>query len=451
MIEVLALVSSILYILTISVIFFYLFRRNIFWVYFLSIEYFYFIGLGIAPLLMVLGLAGAPMYAFDFSKINFATYFHIICYSVGAAVGFFSFKLSNRISERLINYSVALNINTERAFYILMGMALVGIFSYFYLTGFEKALVGAAHARSGDFDYFEGAEQFAFLKRFIILCVYLVAFVPYFVVSKKHLIGRLLAIGFVGICAYLVTISRYSLLQTIVLPIVILWVYKWRQSVWINLIFAAGFLLSLFVLNYGKAFAPTLAQFVFNGGDLWFNKSTETPFLDQFSHLLFSVDTGIEYFLGHGPLFANDVLLSIFGIIPSALYERMGLSGLSYQFVDEEARFACINTMLIAHESGCFLPPYFVGASAYMFPLVGGFLFGFARFLFYSSISKSWDALRGREKYLPILLLIFLCVDQMMLFIPSTISLTVFLFLIFWILRRMRLLGRSSSIKWLTR
>lgn len=84
MFQALVLLSSMLYISVMAVIFFKIFRRNRFWVYFLSIEYFYFLGLGVAPLIIVLGIQESPKYAYAFESISPLTFLHIIFYSVGA-------------------------------------------------------------------------------------------------------------------------------------------------------------------------------------------------------------------------------------------------------------------------------------------------------------------------------------------------------------------------------
>ncbi|QQN71619.1 hypothetical protein [Comamonas testosteroni] len=84
---------------------------------------------------------------------------------------------------------------------------------------------------------------------------------------------------------------------------------------------------------------------------------------------------------------------------------------------------------MVTNIPGCFIPPYFTGASAYFLPIVGGLLFGFIRFYVYRIVSMSWGDLErlGKAKDIPVLLVLFYFFEQTMLFIPATISLSVFM------------------------
>lgn len=156
-----------------------------------------------------------------------------------------------------------------------------------------------------------------------------------------------------------------------------------------------------------------------------------------FSHLYYSIDAGVRNFVENGPVIYKDILVSPFGIVPSSILSDLGLSSMSYQFATPAETFSCVNTALLSNDSGCFVPPYFTGVSAYLLPIVGGFFFGFLRFYIYGLISSSWGVLEasGKERDIPVILVVFYFAEQLMLFIPATISMVVFylLFSIFFI------------------
>lgn len=440
MLSALVIISSLIYLCVTAVVFVSLFRRNEFWIYFITIEYFYILGLAVAPLLIVLGLHPSPRYAFTFEQISPLVPLHIVFYSAGALAGFFTGKLSNWLSRILVEFSRGLRVRPERLFYILTGLIFFSGACYLYLTGLETAVVGAAYARVGSFDYFNGLEKFAFLKRFVVLSTFLVAFVPYFVATKKHLFFRISLIVLASCFTYLITVSRYSLMQGVIIPILLIWAVNFRKSVIINVLALLGMLFGFFVLVYGKTFLGMFGEYLFNGGEFEITKGASKAPLDAFIHLIYSIDAGIRNFWGDGTTVARDVLLSPLGVVPSSVFQYVGLSEISYQLVDPALKSSCINTAAISSREGCFLPPYFTGVSAYVAPLGGGFVFGFFRFALYAAVSKAWARLAGNEKYLPLILLALLCADQVMLFIPATISLAVFLLILIFALQQLKLL-----------
>ena len=188
---------------------------------------------------------------------------------------------------------------------------------------------------------------------------------------------------------------------------------------------------SIFFLLYGKELPSVVASFLFLDGSFEFSASgSEVVLLDAFSHLVFSIDAGIIYFFDEGILISRDIIVSFIGIIPSRIFVDIGLPSLSYQLLEPGERFACVNTYVITGDyQTCFIPPYFTGASAYFFPLVGAILFGIIRFFAYSVISTAWKLLDGNERYLGFIILVAISLEQVMLFIPNSSSFIVF----FWI------------------
>ena len=188
-----------------------------------------------------------------------------------------------------------------------------------------------------------------------------------------------------------------------------------------------------FILLYGKTFLFQVANYIYFGKSMDIDSESRAPVLDSFSHLYYSIDAGINYFTLHGLTMFRDVALSPLGIIPSSLFSSLGIDSLSYQFVPPEDSFSCVNTSIVAGVYGeCFVPPYFTGASAYFLPILGGVIFGFFRFSIYAIISRGWKILEERKAsdQIPTLVVICLLFDQVMLFIPATISMTVFILLI---------------------
>jgi hypothetical protein len=208
------------------------------------------------------------------------------------------------------------------------------------------------------------------------------------------------------------------------------------------------FLLVLLILLYGKSFGSVLGAYLLGSKNLEFGDPPSFEnIMMNFGHLFYSIDVGIVNFLNSGPFIAKDILLSPIGLVPSAVFNFFDLSDLSYQLLPKDSRSACINTELLGVSGECYVPPYFTGISAYIMPLIGGLFFGFIRFLIYSSISKSWRKLEyelKEFKYLPVVLLIYLFLDQVMLFIPNAISSVIFLSLIILFFRFLFIVSKRS-------
>ena len=425
-------VASFFYLIIMSAIFLKIYKSSKFWPVFLSIEYFYFFGLGIYPILLSLDLVNIPLRYAKYNTsdtLSVMTFFHIILYAVGAGTGFFfSPRLTVAGSNRLVILSRKLKINPFKLFYLMAFIAIAAAVAYLYFVGVERAIVGASSSRGGDFSDLAGVEGYSFLKRFTILGLYAVAFFPFIVASDTKVKSSFLILFSIGILGYITTVSRFALFESILVPLLIYFSYKFKPNTkgMLFLLFVFSFAYS--VLFYGKEFVQVFSNYYFLNKDFELPDSSEkVAFFDGFSHLLFSIDAGILNFLRNGPFIATDIWLSLVGFLPSGVFTFFKIPELSYQLVTDEFKTLCVNTKIIDGSGDeCYIPPYFTGMSAYVMPLAGGFFFGYIRFYIYSVIHRCWVVLKGNEYHLitPYFFLLLSC--QFMLFIPATISLAVF-------------------------
>lgn len=421
------------YFLVSVLIFFALIRKNHFGIYFLAIEYFYIVGFGIFPMALAWGLVEPPDFVAHTPSI--LTPVHILFYAAGAITAFLLQK--NRFSWRLVRFSVGLNVDPDKSFNVIFFVSFLFFVLYVAFVGVEQSVLGASFARSGDFDYFDDGNKYAYLRRPMMLGILISLYASYFIFQKKSPWAYMLFCGVIGISIYAVTVSRYALLQLIAVPSTFFALYLiGRGAVSKILGFAIilfMFVFSIFVLSYGKLILYQIGSYLLYGTPINLNvDGNQGAGWNAFSHLYYSIDAGVRSFSEHGLVVYKDLLLSPLGFLPGGVFESLGIGSLSYHSVLPEDRFSCVNTLAVTNGDGCYIPPYFPGASAYFIPLVGGFLFGFLRFYLYSAVSRAWTHLSdaGKGAAIPVLLIFFYFIDQMMLLIPSTISLTVFSFIV---------------------
>ena len=432
-------VGSFLYLIIIGAIFLTIFKKSKFWPIFLSVEYFYIIGLGFYPIFLFLDIVDIPVrYSIyrSVASFNILTFLHIIFYAIGAAVGFFFCKRFTIVgSDRLVLISRGLKMKPFRFFYMLAGVAISAALLYLYLVGFERAILGASSSRGGDFSEFAGFEGYVFLKRFTILGLYAIAFFPFIVANNIKVKSSFLILFVIGILGYMITVSRFALFESIVVPLMIYCSYRLRINIKGFILLLILIIISYFVLLYGKEFVQVFSSYYFLGNRFEFSKSNETgSFFDGFSHLLFSIDAGVAHYFRSGPFIAHDIFLSFLGFLPSGVFTSLGMSDFSYQLVSDNLKSLCVNTeIIVGSKDECYIPPYFTGISAYVMPLVGGFIFALFRFYIYSVMHRSWIVLKNDAYYLVIPYVVFLIANQFMLLIPSTISLAVFFCIIIFL------------------
>lgn len=434
---ILALLSGLIYIFSQLLIIKSIKRHSPFWIYYIAYEYFFIIGLGIYPIFLAFSKADINDIYIKYNNLesfNPITFFHLMTYSFGALLGYFGFKkLKYKFSHNLTKF---IDINPSKSIYLcffllLSSLIVSGI--YILLVGFEKAFYGGYLARSGNFDELSGYEQYRFLVRFLYFSIYAVSFLPFLIEYKKWGRTLLFLILVNGLLGYFLTGGRYFLFQCIFLPTFYYIFYGTNNYLLKFLLSAVAFSATILILIYGKELPAVINNFLFFNSRFEFTYTDEsTSIFKSFSHLIFSIDTGINYFFSNGLVFFKDVYLSLLGIFPSQFFSLLGLENLSYQFTDKSESLSCNNTLIaIGSYDTCFLPPYFTGASAYTAPIAGGLIFAIFRYFLYSSISLTWK-IQHSNKNTPYLIFISMMADQIMLFIPATISFTIFISILFF-------------------
>jgi len=425
-VELLAFLTGAIYIFVFLCVFRSIFKESKFWVLFLSVEYFYFLGLGVFPVALSLGYADFPDELvgygnlYTLSSLSFA---HVIFYAAGAFFGFyFSPKLKEKLSSLLRKVSISISIDSTKTLFVFLAFAFLSAISYIFLVGVDRVFLGAALARGGDLDEYSGFESYLFLTRFLYFGVYAVAFLPFVMARSRNSLSFLFAFVVLGVLGYLILAARYMLFQCVLVPLLFYLAYSRRIGVGAIFSLVCVFCLALLGVFYGKELPSVLANYFLNNGDFEFRYSEESfDFFKSFSQFFYSLDAGVRRFSAGGPLISKDVLLGPFGVLPSGVLSSIGLGDFSYILLDSSDRFACVNTKTITGSySSCFMPPYYIGVSAYVMPLVGGLVFGFVRFFIYSVVSDCWRSLVGREQHLAIVILIAISVEQLMLFIPNS-------------------------------
>jgi hypothetical protein len=433
--EVLAIIVSVLYLTVIFYIFRDVAQKTVNWLFFLLFEYFFIFGLGISHLFYV--FYGGIVYdnaIYRYDELSSLTFVHVFMYALGSIVGYKVLFKQDRVIEGVAlfvkNYIV---FRAESIFFFIVFLSISSSVIYISILGIELTVLSASAARSGNFDLIENYTQYRFLNRFSVIGLFSIVFIPYFL-QKKVLIKTTFFLVFISsILVYLISVSRFALVIGIFLPALLYWSYYGKKSFNYNLFMIVMFFLALLVLFFGKSFVAYLANLIFldNNDALMVGESkkisdTLHAFLQNFSHLILSINAGILFFFSSGLVFFRDIVLAPFSIIPSAFMAGIGLEDLSYQFLDTTQRFSCVNTInIIPGSDGCFIPAYFTGASAYTLPIVGGFLFGFIKFHIYRVSVELLKRNQDPHFVVSVLLMLFF-LDQLYLFIPNTISLVVF-------------------------
>lgn len=427
-------VAGVIYLAAFLVVFRSIWKKNLFWLYFISVEYFYVLGLGIYPIAMALEIADEPRFV-NGGDIDTLVPFHICAYAIGAFLGYYF--TPRKASVGFASFAEKLNVNPRKAYGVILAIFALSAIAYAAAVGLQDALLGASYARSGNFDFFEMGSQYAFLKRPLMIGLLGSAYAYYFIYFGRTSAWYLVASIVIGAVVYSFTVSRYALFQSILIPVGIYTIYKFRSGGAGRLVsvlyLCVGVLFSIGILLYGKVLSSQLAGYYFFAGNIDLNADSASVALDQFSHLYYSIDAGIKHFFTDGPAIFQDIVTAPMGIFPSSVFTNLGLESLSYQLLSRDNSFACVNTAIIAGSYGeCYLPAYFTGASAYILPVVGAFVFGILRFSCYAIVCRAWELLDNQRSAsrIPTVLVLFVFMEQVMLFIPATISMVSFMLII---------------------
>lgn len=446
MIDSMLIISSTFYLCVLFFIFLYIKKISNFYVFFIGAEYFYLLGIGFFPLLLALGIVEVPKYYVNYqniSDISILTPFHIFMYSLGAIFGSFIAFKTKRGANFFIGLSKISYIPPKTIFKFFIFLSFSSFLFFVINYGFSNFVMTSSIRRSGSFDYSEDLGGLSFLTRFMILALFIIAIYPYYNAIKKNVFTIGLLISLVGVVAYLSTVSRAAIFQTVFMVLLIYWSYN-------NLKFSSNLMLliSLFlgwnIIVYGKNFL----NYYFGSMS---NDSYELIGYDfqgivyQFGHLIFSIDSGIKDFFENDTI-ARDIFLAPFGILPSSILNNIGLGDFSYQLLSNSQKSACINSYNFGLYD-CTIPAYYTGMSAYFMPLIGAFLAGSLRFWIYFSVARAWKLISNDSLILlPTLLIIFISLEQLMLFIPSVISLVFFLWILIFFYKVLYFLINKKSL-----
>lgn len=436
--NVFALIAGSAYCFLMTVICLVAVRRSSFGYLIVFYEYFYILGLGVFPLVASLALINVSPTFINYEStsggLSNATFVHIVLYGVGSFFGYFGIKpFAIRFSRKVIAVAKFCKFPNSKWFYFSSISSIFFNLLYLNLVGLDVALLNAGLARSGDFSGLIGFEQYSFIKTLAMIGLFSVISLPFFIIRNERLLSSFFLILTLAILLYMQSVARAIFFDTVLLFALLYYSLTKTNSKSAIIVVSVASLFLLYVVIYGKEFVGMFSTFLFLGGDFELVKKYDdfpSYFFSQFGHLVYGVDAGIKNFFEHGPLMPKDILLSPIGFIPSSFYSAFGLDYLSYQLVDESQRLSCINTLYFPDADKCSMPPYITGFSAYIFPMVGGLIFGFLRFFIYSILEVSWIELQKNPELLWIVIAALLVANRLMLFIPNTISFAVFSMLI---------------------
>jgi hypothetical protein len=318
-------------------------------------------------------------------------------------------------------------------------LTLFGVFCYslyFYLVGFDVAIINAAAARGGDFEGFGDNAKYFFLKT-VGSSTLLGGGLLLFLLEFKKWRYVILYIVIV-IAAYINSISRTLWLATFIAPIAVHFFSRnnlntnTSNSKRVIIAISIG-LLGVLVAQYGKIFGH-FAKAIFDptSGDYDIIAQGESSnvimnIIANYNFMFESINSGIMYFLKNGPLLSREPFLAFFfGWIPSGLLAAIGLSDFYYGNIPAEVKISCINTIDFSADP-CSVPPLATGYSAYILPIGGGFIYGIIFGKLFSTFGSFWKNLEQSDPgKLWVLFFLFSSIINITTMIPSTIGYTVF-------------------------
>lgn len=438
---------------------FLIIRSSSFRVLFLLAFSAYWVGLYIYPAFEHLGwirVGGKLVYGKSQASHGLADSFHALLFSIGIWIGFGShvFRFDKYLVAKI---DELLSDAVEERFVVILVLSGVAAFSlFYYLVGFDVAMINAAAVRGGDLDGLGEDKKYLFLKTIGTSCLMSGSLLVYLLLAKKRLyvIFYLVLVIF----AFLNSVSRSVVLANMILPFLVYLVIIYKRSgvvlgiTKIILPTLALFVVGFVVLQYGKAFGVYVSAF-FSGSDEGYDPLSEADaesrvslFLNSFSYIWLSVDAGIENFLQHGPYVTFEPMLAIFfGWIPYGVLNSVGLGWAYYGDLDIGQKLACVNSAYF-YDAGCTVPPLISGYSAYVFPFGGAALAGAAVGIVVKSLSRVWESYEGRDiKRLWVPYFLFMAFINFMTVIPGSIAYTFFaLIMAIFLMRFIKVLSRIS-------
>lgn len=427
------------------------FRRGHAFILLVSVEYFYFLGLLIFPLLYFTGVIERSEllngYLSNNGSFNFFTPVHIFCYFVGAVFGYFFFNgRKSYLSDALRRAALKISFDSIFWFGFLVFVGVFFSFLFFYLSGFEEALKSASAVRRGDVSASAEGESYLFLKRLVMLSTLLVVFVP----GYLHLTGRSSNVIFwslvISVLIFLQTVGRTIFVEVFFVSLCFVYAFSSsRKRFLLKVLFLSLLPVAYAFLFYGKQMVfyalslitDTKFDFVSNDGE------SLTNVFDQFSHLYLSVDAGLKHFYHNGLLIPYDTIYAAWGFVPSSFFRYFGIIEYNYQFLDVVDRLSCVNSSYFFGYYYCTVPPYYTGYSAYLFPFLGAFVFGFLKYFIFSVLEKNWGQSDCSCWWLSSFVFLLFC--KFSTFISNVVAFNMFIVLLFIFIVLTKLLLLKAS------
>lgn len=434
--QTLALIAGLTYLLSTVYVFKIAHKRSGFSWILLVYEYFYIIGLGFGSIYLAFNTGADDdffrYYILSNGPISNSTFIHIILYSAGMFLGVIVHS-RKRIGSTLHNPITTNKFDEIKEVYLYRATIYISILlliTYITSVGLEVALTTAGKARTGFTEGLEEATIFLFLKKLAQIGSLSIIFFPLIILRKKSFFDT--SIFFVyGISLYILTGARAAISDTLMFGFFIYFSRGKINTTKIILLAASIFFAIIFTL-YGKGLGDELFSYLFGiKTHLDELKAAELDaLLSQFIHLTYSIDSGIKSFTKNGPIITDAILLAPIGIFPNWLFTSLGLDWLNWKNLSPNENLVCINTMSFPLAKNCTIPPYYLGAAAYLGPLLFGLIFGFIKFYLISSISLTWQKLSNYPTKLWKPLLSFILLERLSLFIPDVIAFISFLSLL---------------------
>lgn len=426
-------------------------RYSVFGFLFFTFIIWHFFAFSLTPIIDLNDISDVGFISYQYYTLNnkpgILTALHIFLYTL------FSFISSCFILNKKINYDLCLRIESlmPSPENVLKFFIVIGVLSnllYFYSFGFKNALMLASSMRSKHYD---GDTSFLFLKSISYISLYSVCFIPYIVKSNLKSKNVLMFLYFLlVIMAYLNSVSRTIVLTYLILPMLIIGMMSMKKiSFRKMLVLFFSIFIGILFLFYGKSFGNVMSSFI-DGGDAGFAShnlyltDVLLKLISEQSYLWYSVDAGVNNFLSHGFYFPIDMVLSIFGFIPSSILNTFGLGFLNFDSVD--VTLSCYNSMAF-NLNNCTVPTRLIGYSSYFLPLGGGVLYGVFVGSLMSSLNKLWKLCQEnnlKTTWAPYLL--WLIFSAFLTFVPNTISRACFVvFIMLLIYFSFKFLSRISA------
>lgn len=338
-------------------------------------DHWYLLGALMVPLLLTLGVPASGEIS-DHGHLgqipeSISVAAHILAYATGCFLAAMVFTV--RRPTRPARFATRLLPNPARTAWVLVVISIVSNALVVWSIGLQDLLLTSLQYRaSGDAELAGSAPLF--LRSLGNLSIVSAAIA----ISVADRVGKL-----VWVCAaavlltFAIGLSRNAIFYGLLLPLMFRLLLGEISAFKLALMSV-----SAAVLVVGAAISRAwIAGTLQGGADTVAGSglgSIGELFVSMYGYQYASVWNGIDHFSVHGPSLMPIIEFAqgLVGFMPSALLGAMGLSALDYRGMADTLQ--CTNS--VPFGAYCSVPPYSLGISAYVFPVIGGALVGFARF-----------------------------------------------------------------------